>query len=676
MVNIIQSQQNYDPVERVAEWQLQQSVSDHAAEGDPSQSQVEGQLSNVARLCASLLDLFREANRTLAEQSSASDTVTISLERSRSALVLWSDGHGIAQGDLDNTFAKSRKLRSTTARALLHIGEILIERLIPHTKIWSNTLRDLCICARSVMEDAAGAIRDDADDESDTSSSGSSDTYSDDNLDEIAEDVRVDARCLTGLHPLLSNPIQDPDIDPESRGFVNATWSPTKLYADKIEARFCKADKDLIMHLARVSYERYLRCQGLRDSRENQGETNLKLELAGTIFAASDYRDSGIGTSIAPTLSYAETLMSYNHEGRSVTIPPLPVEAKTGSAFSCIACGQMVRIKNNSAWKRHIYLDLQPYLCIDITCTHSNATFPTREKWVSHLSLDHSMEPEWKSIACLLCGENTGYGKMIIIQHLAKHLEEVSLSALPANVSSNSASEVGSEVSESSSKSWASADDEEVLNSNPQGSAPAYDVPVVMADAISYLEKVKDIEPKQHEYFLDVMKEFADRKLDTRGVMSEVAKLFHGSPTLIHEFNTFLPTGYKMVVEYSETDNSAVTVRGSSPLGGTRPLYKTGETEQKEPVDFNVALSFVQKVKSRFKETPVIYKRFLEIIQRYQQQGLSITDMYAKVNELFQLAPDLLEGFKEFLPDSATSGDIQDSTDGRNRVAQGLPRTN
>ncbi len=55
------------------------------------------------------------------------------------------------------------------------------------------------------------------------------------------------------------------------------------------------------------------------------------------------------------------------------------------------------------------------------------------------------MEPEWKSTNCLLCSQETGDGKATIIQHLAKHLEEISLSALPAGIDSNETSEIDSQ---------------------------------------------------------------------------------------------------------------------------------------------------------------------------------------------------------------------------------------
>lgn len=60
-------------------------------------------------------------------------------------------------------------------------------------------------------------------------------------------------------------------------------------------------------------------------------------------------------------------------------------------------------------------------------------------------------------------------------------------------------------------------------------------------------------------------------------------------------------------------------------------------------------------VQNRFQDKPEIYKQFLEILQTYQREQKPIQDVYAQVTTLFNTAPDLLEDFKQFLPESAAS---------------------
>ncbi|KAK0611765.1 hypothetical protein B0T14DRAFT_571628 [Immersiella caudata] len=245
----------------------------------------------------------------------------INLERTRGALVLWSDGHGIAQGQLADVFSRSRKLRRIITKTLSHVTNVLLERT------WSDKLERLSVHARLATENVSYLVHEDTDSQIDAASASASDISSD-SIGEIAEDLRTDAQYLVAIELLLKNPILDPDPGYALEDFVG-TWNPAQLYADKIESRYPLADKDPITLLAEANFKRYLRCQGARDAQENAENQEVadETDVAGTFIAASQFHDSGIGTSIAPTTSYAETVMSYRQEGRSVRIPPLPEEA-------------------------------------------------------------------------------------------------------------------------------------------------------------------------------------------------------------------------------------------------------------------------------------------------------------------------------------------------------------
>ncbi len=209
----------------------------------------------------------------------------------------------------------------------------------------------LSLEARSINEEAACILNEEAGYMSDESSSDGSSTFSDDNMYEIAEDLKTDTCFLAGLDALLMYPISDVRSNKWIEDQTLIAWGPENLYADKIGNRFPLVDTRLALHLGKVNYERYMRCQADRDSRENKGALLLAEELSGTMIAASKFHDSGIGTSLGQTISYAETTMSYTHENQSIRIPPLPEEAKTGSPFACVVCGCVVLIANNSEWK-------------------------------------------------------------------------------------------------------------------------------------------------------------------------------------------------------------------------------------------------------------------------------------------------------------------------------------
>lgn len=81
-------------------------------------------------------------------------------------------------------------------------------------------------------------------------------------------------------------------------------------------------------------------------------------------------------------------------------------------------------------------------------------------------------------------------------------------------------------------------------------------------------------------------------------------------------------------------------------------ITQLGDRKSGGPVEFNHAISYVNKIKTRFANQPDIYKHFLEILQTYQREQKPIAEVYSQVTILFQNAPDLLDDFKQFLPDT------------------------
>ncbi|XP_013119117.2 uncharacterized protein LOC106096081 isoform X2 [Stomoxys calcitrans] len=86
-----------------------------------------------------------------------------------------------------------------------------------------------------------------------------------------------------------------------------------------------------------------------------------------------------------------------------------------------------------------------------------------------------------------------------------------------------------------------------------------------------------------------------------------------------------------------------------------------------QPVEFNHAITYVNKIKLRFQNQPEKYKKFLEILHTYQKeqkvikegstgvnQGKTLTEqeVYTQVAKLFGQDEDLLREFGQFLPDA------------------------
>ncbi|KAG8901860.1 Transcriptional regulatory protein sin3 [Tulasnella sp. 403] len=94
-----------------------------------------------------------------------------------------------------------------------------------------------------------------------------------------------------------------------------------------------------------------------------------------------------------------------------------------------------------------------------------------------------------------------------------------------------------------------------------------------------------------------------------------------------------------------------------SPQGVSQQAPASHIQDSKRPVEFNHAINYVNKIKNRFASDPDTYKQFLEILQTYQKEQRPIASVYEQVAILFDGSTDLLDEFKQFLPDTSQGMD-------------------
>lgn len=83
------------------------------------------------------------------------------------------------------------------------------------------------------------------------------------------------------------------------------------------------------------------------------------------------------------------------------------------------------------------------------------------------------------------------------------------------------------------------------------------------------------------------------------------------------------------------------------------PASVDAQRQQRPQIEFNHAITYVNKIKNRYAGDPDTYKQFLEILQAYQKEQKPIEEVYAQVQTLFKGSTDLLEEFRQFLPDNS-----------------------
>lgn len=138
--------------------------------------------------------------------------------------------------------------------------------------------------------------------------------------------------------------------------------------------------------------------------------------------------------------------------------------------------------------------------------------------------------------------------------------------------------------------------------------------------------------------------------IDTPGVIDRVSTLFRGHPTLIQGFNTFLPAGYRIECNMDENaDYITVTtpsgtrrqpIRDPFPGDPDAPGLRYAEPAALDEPQIERALSYVQKVKTRYANDPERYKQFLEILSSGDNAGpqaLNDVSTHAYISMLLEL---------------------------------------
>ena len=62
------------------------------------------------------------------------------------------------------------------------------------------------------------------------------------------------------------------------------------------------------------------------------------------------------------------------------------------------------------------------------------------------------------------------------------------------------------------------------------------------------------------------------------------------------------------------------------------------------------ALGYLEKVKNRFANQPVVYNQFLDIMKDFKSQNIDTEGVIRRVKSLFRGNRSLILGFNQFLP--------------------------
>jgi Paired amphipathic helix repeat len=79
-------------------------------------------------------------------------------------------------------------------------------------------------------------------------------------------------------------------------------------------------------------------------------------------------------------------------------------------------------------------------------------------------------------------------------------------------------------------------------------------------------------------------------------------------------------------------------------------MHQVNPTSQREPPTFNVALSYLDRVKSTYSDRPDVYNCFLDIMKDFKFHAIDTLGVVSRIANLFYDTPALIAGFNTFLP--------------------------
>ncbi|KAI1859809.1 hypothetical protein JX265_010258 [Neoarthrinium moseri] len=135
-----------------------------------------------------------------------------------------------------------------------------------------------------------------------------------------------------------------------------------------------------------------------------------------------------VGSPVRTEKSDKGNATSYATEIFRTRVPPLSAKYYGGTPFECQICFQVITVKSRVHWKKHVFQDLRPYVCLVPNCINGQ-TFASRSDLKGHYNQSHEYAQAGE---CPLCHEQYHTTKMAHMAHMAVHMEHIALFTLPS----------------------------------------------------------------------------------------------------------------------------------------------------------------------------------------------------------------------------------------------------
>ncbi|KAK3319067.1 hypothetical protein B0H66DRAFT_255789 [Apodospora peruviana] len=354
-------------------------------------------ISNPVRSCLQVLE------RLLAPESSKSDesneAIFAALREEEARFKVWAGNigaHKTGRSSLEYRLRDASHIRKQVIELLADLIGLIEDAsaIVAGEKTPWDELED--VDEDGVFDDTASAR-----------GSNKDNAFPETELGQIATDVTDVINCLLRLSVAIRNPA------PHDRFAASIPTADTYHYEpydiQHVKAKFGQVEDMLAKRLGKAisrrrQYFKYRQshhqklCDGL------QVEHDLPKDTVSTV--ASSIPEGTKEPSFNPTLAAMDedaisdsgashtSFASSIAESETLKVPPLPREAEKGP-FECPFCFMIITASSTISWRRHVFGDLRPYICLWPECTQTEREFSRRHEWTSHELQNH-----WKRYVC------------------------------------------------------------------------------------------------------------------------------------------------------------------------------------------------------------------------------------------------------------------------------------
>ena len=384
------------------------------------------------------------------EGETTSDTELAQISRWQDELGrlrLWAaniGAHQTGQSSLEFRLKDSSHIRQQVANLLLDLGQMFQE-----------------------VEEALDPLSNGQDSHIETDNASDDDYDTGEELTQLHSNIVTVINCLFQMSMLVRKPARhDFYTLPQSQELL--AFRPFD--QAHVKEKYPEADERLLARLgfAITLRRQYLRYRERHHAKLKQGlETGTEGSVAPTVMLSDtvvtgvepwriDSQDETTVSEISQT-SYASSMVA----GGPLVIPAPPKESSRGAPFECPYCFVVLSVDGTSAWHKHVFQDLQPYICTVADCSTPHTLFTTRHEWVQHMRESHprswtgdengataainELNQSSFRATCPLCKSNPR-SENHFVRHLARHLQELALFVLPQDDADSNASDPLEEI--------------------------------------------------------------------------------------------------------------------------------------------------------------------------------------------------------------------------------------